>query len=397
MSNPNDDQQGLANGEHSGRDEMNLAGLPFALLQAATAKGQTAIEQQWERRLPDGRTVMASWRVAGDEKLGLPGPAEEAVYLVMLQLTREEAAAGAGGEWPSKVFFSEQDFLARLGWSPNARSYRDLRDALTRLQAVTIQAEYCFHDARTGRPFRSRNLGILSNTALDDTGVGRKTAGQEKRSWFEWNSALHESFCAGNVRALALDFLLTLKYPTSRRLFRYLELMRHAAKPPRRSFAIGAMKLRDRLGMTPYRYPSKVREKLESAHRELKTRGYLESTEWSQAKSGEITVNYVFGAAAGAPSHVHDPLRPLEAPQTRPEVPVDLQPPNGLSLCPQAAYEVYLGLGETERLRLRDLARDEVESAFWDRLEKPESPMALILWELVATQHPQSYEARLEN
>ena len=385
----------LLEADHSGRDEMNLAGLPFALLQAATTNGQNVIRHQWERRLPGGKLVTASWQVAGDTVLGLPGPNEEAIYLVMLQLTREVADARADGQWPHKVFFSRADVLNRLGWANNTRSYNNLSDGLKRLQAVTIQADHCFYDARSGQPFASRNLGIISNTAIVAAGAGRKRAGQEKLSWFEWNSAFYESLCAGNVRNLALDFVLTLQYPTSRRLFRYLDMMRHAAKPPRRTFTIGAMKLRDKLGMKPYKYPSKVREKLDSAHGELLQNSYLAGVEWAQNKDGEWMVTYLFGLARIAsgvdlPASMAfaGPPRGLQAPQI-------ISGSDGFKIAPEAAHSVYVALPEAERLRLRDLARAEVESAFWDRIERPDSPMGLVLWELVAQEHDDAYRAAL--
>ena len=61
--------------EHSGRDEMNMAGNPFALLQAASKSSQKVLFRDWDRTLPDGRVVKASWEVAGHPHLGLPGPA----------------------------------------------------------------------------------------------------------------------------------------------------------------------------------------------------------------------------------------------------------------------------------------------------------------------------------
>lgn len=72
---------------HSGRDEMNLAGHPFALLQSPKRQSSTSIYYEWERTINE-RTVTASWRVETPEAYGLPGPEEELLYLVLLQLTR---------------------------------------------------------------------------------------------------------------------------------------------------------------------------------------------------------------------------------------------------------------------------------------------------------------------
>ena len=103
------------------------------------------------------------------------------------------------------------------------------------------------------------------------------------------------------MRSLALDFAISLESPTSRRLFRLLELLRHADKPPRRTITLGLWKLRDRLGMSPYRYPSKIREKLAPAIEEMVSRGYLEGMDIEATKDGEPIAIFRFG----------DPLSPV--------------------------------------------------------------------------------------
>lgn len=47
---------------------------------------------------------------------------------------------------------------------------------------------------------------------------------------------------------------------------------------------------------------------------------------------------------------------------------------------------------ESEREELRVLARENVPASFWDRLETPDSPMSLTLWDLVAERFPNQDE-----
>ena len=277
--------------DHSGRDEMNLAGHPFALLQAPGRQKENEMLSELPRILPDGRIVTSRWHVTTPAAYGLPGPAEELLYLVLLQLTRE---AADGGEWPAKVNFSRLDVLNRLGWSPNAGHYAALTLAFNRLSAVHISAQHAFWDARSKTPYASIGFGMLSSYAIADEPRGRKEQGYLPLSWFQWDEVLHTSFHAGNVRSLALDFAISLEHPTSRRLFRLLEMLRHAQKPPREQVQIGLEKLRDRLGMTPYKFPSKIKEKLVSAHVELIERGYLASVTFDKTRTGEAMVVYAF-------------------------------------------------------------------------------------------------------
>lgn len=279
--------------EHSGRDEMNLSGNPFALLQPAQKSTQNLLVREFERTLPDGRTVTALWEVAGHPKLGLPGPNEELLMLVLMQLTRE--AANTEGVWPKTVHFSRYSVLRRLSWEDTSKSYRSLSDAFTRLANMTINTRYAFFDAATKLPLASANFSLLDSTSLVDEPRGRKGEHQLPLSSFTWSERMHDSFLAGNVRSLALEFVLRLELPLSRRLFRFLDSMRWAQKPARREFSISVMNLRDRLGMTPYAYPSKVKEKLMRAHEELRTSGYLAEIGYRPGASGEMLVCYLFG------------------------------------------------------------------------------------------------------
>ena len=285
----------LLDAEHSGRDEMNLAGNPFALLQAASKNTQTYIRYEWDRKLPNGRVVKASWEVSGHSELGLPGPTEELIYLILLQLTRE-AAESDNGEWPQTVYFSRYDVVRRLGWSDSNHSYRALRDAFARLASVNITADHSFWDARQKAPFSSVNFGILNESVIADEPKGRKT-GQSTLplSRFEWNKIVHGSFIAGNLRSLALDFVISLDHPSSRRLFRLLEMLRNASTPPRRQLEYGLIKLRDRLGMADYRYASKIKEKLKPAFDELISRQYLTEVTYRKNREGEEIAIFHFG------------------------------------------------------------------------------------------------------
>ena len=277
--------------EHSGRDEMNLAGHPFALLQApGRLQEQNEIVDEWPRTLPNGKSVIASWRVGTDAKFGLPGPNEELLYLVLLQLTRELATEG---EWPQVVHFSRADLLRRLEWHDNPGRREALALCFERLAAVNITTRWAFWDARAKNYVESSVFHILDSSWIVSEPPGRKSD-KQPLSWFRWNDILFASFLAGNVRSLALDFTISLDLPTSRRLFRFLDMHRHAQKPPRGEFSISVMKLRDKLGMTGYAHVSKVKEKLAAAHNELIERGYLRSVEWKKTADGETLAFYAF-------------------------------------------------------------------------------------------------------
>ena len=390
--------------EHSGRDEMNLAGNPFALLQAASRAGQSLIQYEFERQLPNGKVVRASWEVNGHAELGLPGPNEELLYLVLLQITREVAG---GAEWPRMVNFGRGDMLKRLGWGDDSATYRKLSESFLRLSNVTINAKNSFWNARAKAPYETVSFHLLEDFGIAPEPRGPKSQDALPLSWFRWNETLHDSFLAGNVRSLALDFVLSLDGPISRRLFRLLDMMRCSHKPPLREFSMNLMKLRDRLGMTSYAYASKIKEKLAPAIADLNARGYLSDVEFRKSEDGEVAI-FTFApisvtlsgpanpAAQSAKKGRKTPhLAPretfLEASKADTGV-LSLEKAPGVTIYPNEAYAVFTGLPEAEKEDLRSRARAEIEPAFWDRLENPDSPMALSLWELVQREYPEKFE-----
>lgn len=366
--------------EHSGRDEMNLAGHPFALLQTPKRQSETSIHYDWERTLADGRVVTASWRVETPAAYGLPGPEEELVYLVLLQLTREAAeAAGTPGEWPLIVKFSRGDLLQRLGWDDSAKRYAALELAFNRLQAVSINARYAFHDARTRAPAPAVGFGILNEYSLAPEPKGRKGQGHLPLSHFEWNTVLHTSFLAGNVRSLALDFAISLQYPTARRLFRLLEVLRYATRPPRPQISIGIFKLRDRLGMTPHRYPSKICEKLAPAVDELTRGGYLDGMELEKDAQGAPVALFRFAgpfghsdrtpALGGAAEGLKTPAKGIDVPDLGPRNLLIPDLTDSEAQRNAALDEIFAGLSEAERAEIEAIAVGELAPFLRENLQ----------------------------
>jgi hypothetical protein len=393
MKKPPEAKLVLLGEDHSGRDEMNLAGNPFALLQAASKSGQTFIRNEWERTLPNGKIVTAKWEVSGHAELGLPGPSEELLFLVLLQLTKEQSS---GSEWNQIVHFSRFDILQRLGWPDTKQYYQMLHDAFSRLQSVSIQADHSFWDARAKAPFARVGFALLDNFSISNEPLGQKSQDTLPLSSFKWNDVIYNSFSAGNVRSMALDFALSLKHPTSIRLFRFLDMMRGATNPPRREFSIGLFKLCDRLGMTSYKYASKIKEKLKSSINELVTRGYLESVRYEKSKDGVELAIFRFGeikAEIGqdGTEKGSKPTTPPKAPKTR-QKPQQLAlleevPPTDVRADALRCYEIFQTLPESEQTELLEIARRDVSPIWHDRVGQPESPMSLGLWQLVADRY----------
>ena len=75
---------------------------------------------------------------------------------------------------------------------------------------------------------------------------------------------MQESFAAGNIRSLPIEFALSLELPLAARLFRYLDKHRTGETGTlRHSFEIELHRLCEiHLGMKSAKYPSKLKERL---------------------------------------------------------------------------------------------------------------------------------------
>jgi hypothetical protein len=273
---------------------MNLVEYPFASLWKNTEPG-TEILHEWETEHPvTGRTLKAFWRVTGDPKLGLPTPSDEQVYLALMELTEET------GLLSPSVHFTRHDLLRRLNWPVDQHYYNLLRDAFTRLGAVFITSQNAFWDAKA-RSFKTIGFNLIDNFEILEERRGRKRKDSLEAlaqpslpvSFFKWNDVLFESFQSGYIRAIDLDFALSLRSSIALRLYRYLDKKSYDG---RREFEVELSVLCERhLGMKPCRYPSKFKERLLPAHDELLARRFLSGVRYEamSTKKGE-KVCYTF-------------------------------------------------------------------------------------------------------
>jgi len=272
-----------------GKDEMNLVEHPFALLRRGAT--DSVIHLEWDKIHPrTGKTVHAEWRVAGDPILGLPGPVEERLYLVLMELSREQG-------FPQRVIFSRGDILRRLSIADTAQNYATLHDAFLRLKTVTIDAKRSFWNVAAQDFSAHRMFNILDDVEVVDEAAGRRK-GQVSLalSSFLWSEVMYSSIVAGNIRSLSIDFALSLELPLSARLFRYLDKHRTGDKDQNRNkFEIELHRLCEiHLGMTRARYASKLKERLAPAFQELKERGFLAEVRYEPMKSQTGAEKVVF-------------------------------------------------------------------------------------------------------
>ncbi len=271
-----------------GRDEMNLAEFPFAVLSKVAPRQASTLEFDDVVTMADGTRVERRWTVTGSDRFGLPTATDEEVYVALMEITKDQSFQSR------TVPITRYDLIRRMGWRPDGRSYKRVESALDRLKGVTIKAVNAFWDNQARR-YITVAFGIIDNYVLfDERRVRGRGGDTERQSYITWNDVIFNSFAAGNIKLLDTDLYFSLRSPIARRLFRYLDKKRY---PEKRSFQITLEKLAyEHLGMTRGYFPSQLRRKLQPAHRELIARGFLEAVEYGFTQTGAVKVIYHFGA-----------------------------------------------------------------------------------------------------
>jgi hypothetical protein len=98
-----------------------------------------------------------------------------------------------------------------------------------------------------------------------------------------WGERIWDSFQAGYIKNLDVEFYYALENTLARRLYRFLDKRMHYQD----SYQIDIFDLAARMGMKPYPYASHLARKLKPAFDELQSRGFLARVEASVDLAGE--------------------------------------------------------------------------------------------------------------
>lgn len=280
------------------RDEMNLAEFPLTVLSTRVDPKVKTLEFSDEIRGKNGEIVNRTWIITAADKFGLPTASDDEVLLGLLKLTVDD------GFQDRKVFFTRYELLKILRWTTEGRSYSRLQKALDRLSGVRIKATNAFYDNAT-KSHSTVNFGIIDAYEIND---GRDSSLRETRSsFFIWSEALFNSFQAGFIKKLDLEFYLTLKSAVSKRLYRYLDKhFWYKSKVQTNLFVLA----HEKLGISRnYRYASSLRQQLDTAIEELTALGFIAGCSYEGRGQG---TNVSFFSGMGK----HDLKTKLEANST---------------------------------------------------------------------------------
>jgi Replication initiator protein A len=274
-----------------GRDELNLAEFPIALLTDRAAEGQNTLKfQDTIHDASTGKSVTRKLTITATDEYGLPTTKDEEVILGLIQLTKL-----ADNFSKRTVHFSRYELIRLLGWRDEGKNYHRLEESLNRWMSVTFFYDKAWWDKAAGSWVDEKFHVIDNITLYDQERRTSKGQGALPFSSFTWNKVLFRSFQAGYLKRLDLDFYLSLKTSTAKRLYRFLD--KRFYHGDRQEFDLFRLAF-EHVGLSR-RYTKAVhlRRNLAQAVEELEAKGFLEplpdSERYVQVRRGEWKVIFI--------------------------------------------------------------------------------------------------------
>ena len=243
-----------------GRDEMNLAEFPLALLADTARAGQKTLYFEDSH----GRLT-----VTGSDAYGLPTASDADVIVALLYLTKKR-----NNFTDPKVNFSKYELIKLLNWVDHGESYKRLDQSFNRWGGVWLVYDKCWWNNKI-KKYGSAKMHILESVVIADAGGKRRDDQTDLPfSSFTWNQTFIESCQADNLRQLNLEVYFSLKSAVSKRLYRFLGKRFYVQNDW--TFDLGEIAF-DRVGLSrSYQgNAGKIKEKLQPAIEELESIGLL--------------------------------------------------------------------------------------------------------------------------
>jgi hypothetical protein len=304
--------------ENGWKDELNLAEFPIAALTDRVPDGQLTLvfEDKLERR--DSPPIVRRLTIMGTPKHGLPTSLDDEVIVGLIQMTKRRS-----NFTDPKVTFSRYELIELLGWPQSGHSYRRIEEALHRWVGVVLMYENAWWD-NNAKSWVDENFHVLDNVTLYDRerrkpGKGKPGAKgpPPKRSRkvgaegdplpfssFKWNDVIFQSFQSGNLKQLDLEFYLSLRLPTTKRMFRFLD--KRFYRRTQLDFDLRTLAC-EHIGLSRSYAPTELKRRLKPALEELEGLGFLEPLDaderYSYVARGSWRIILIRGQAAqGEPS-----------------------------------------------------------------------------------------------
>jgi plasmid replication initiation protein len=232
-------------------------------------------------RTRDGQELKQTWTVRAVQGLGLPGTLDQDVYVALLQIIDRQGGIPEDG-W---ISFSLYELMQLLRRTHGGRDYRQIKESLERLAGTIIQSKNAFYRKST-KSYLDDTFHLLERVQHSESTDGSGKRGE--RTWVQLSGYFVDSYNANYLKGLDSEFYWSLNSSVAKRLYRFVDKKRNR----QRRWEVDLFSLRDRIPLSSYKYPSKIREKLEPAHEELTHKGFFERVTYRKTSEGDNLVCY---------------------------------------------------------------------------------------------------------
>jgi Replication initiator protein A/DnaA N-terminal domain len=218
-----------------------------------------------EYRKADGSVGQRMWRWRPPEEYGELEVFDGDVYLAMHALAKEKLG---GIPEDGKIPFTLYEVLNILGLKDNGKNYRRVRDSILKINKTLMDAIDAFYREDKKAYGSAHFIPWRVEFEANEDRYGRAT----ERHKLRFDEILVRSLAHGHIKQLDLSFCLSLTKGYAKSLYRRIDYKRGDSF----TWSEDIMVLKDHIGMpASYKQPSKVKEKLEPSHKEMKDRGFL--------------------------------------------------------------------------------------------------------------------------
>lgn len=235
-------------------------------------------------RTRDGQELQQLWTVRAVQGYGLPGTLDQDVYVALLQIVHGRGGVPEDG-W---IDFTIYEIMRLLGRTLGGRDYEQVKRSLERLASTSISTKNSFYRKHTKSYLSDETFHLLDKVKHSQYTDSENERGSWERTWVKLSDFFVESYRANYLKTLDSEFYWSLNSSVAKRLYRLIDKKRNH----QHRWEVDLFSLRDRIPLSQYRYPSKIREKLEPAHKELKHNGFLRAVTYRNTERGEQLACY---------------------------------------------------------------------------------------------------------
>lgn len=210
----------------------------------------------------DGVALESEWTVIPSSEYGPLGPTDQDIFVAVQALIGKRGGLTPEGE----LEFSFAELGEALGWSRSGKNHRLMRESLLRLQQTTFRTRNAFYSVES-KSYVDDSFRVWDTTFSEISG-GR---GKRSRHRLIFGKLFLQNWLSGYLKGVDVPLYRELTGAVCRRLYRLIDAKtRNSSRWEEELVEVGRQ-----IPLSDTRAPSRVADRLKSAHEQLKDIGYL--------------------------------------------------------------------------------------------------------------------------